>query len=423
RTLVACGTAAGIAASFNTPLAGVFFALEVVMMEYSVASFMPVILAAVSATALSHGLFGDVAAFQIPPLNLQVLAELPWIIGLGLLVGTVAALFNRLVQGVAGRARSLPMTARMLLAGVLMGLAGMLMPEVMGIGYDSVDAILLGQFGLMALLGLLVLKLLATSACIGLGVPGGVIGPVLFLGACVGGLGGLLLSRFFGIETDPGFYALLGMGAMMGASLQAPLAALTAMLELTQAQGVILPGMLAIVVASLTASQLFKQESLFLGMLKANGLDYAASPVMQALRRSGVASAMNSRFVRVEQQLGAPAARLLLESQPEWLLVEQQGSPGFILPAVDLARHLAEQTDAELMEAEGADAGIDLASIPARREQLVGVDVNASLQEAWELLQDSGVDALYVKRNLANGGQRVYGVLTRERIKSAYRSP
>jgi CIC family chloride channel protein len=418
RTLVACGTAAGIAASFNTPLAGVFFALEVVMMEYTVASFMPVILAAVSATALSQWILGAEAAFNVPDLHLNVLAELPVILLLGFLTGAVAALFIHLLKGIAVGSRGMAIWWRLLLAGCLMGIAGMLMPEVMGIGYDSVNAALLGQYGLMMLTAMLLLKLISTSVCIGLGVPGGMIGPALFLGACLGSLTGLSAGEFMEIESHVGFYAMLGMGAMMGASLQAPLAALTAMMELTHSPQMIMPGMLVIVVASLTASELFGKESLFITMLKASGLDYEASPVMQALRRLGVAGVMNVNFIRVDEQIKPDTVRQLLDKQPDWLLVEQAGQPAYILPALDLARAVE-----SLDEIQRTDSNflLTLSGIPARREQVASVHLNATLQEALDELRRKGVNALYVTRTTAPGIERIYGILTKGRIESAYK--
>ncbi len=119
-------------------------------------------------------------------------------------------------------------------------------------------------------------KMLGTVACIGMGVPSGVIGPTLFIGAALGSLIGLLVNSGFSSDlVGVGLYALLGMGAVMGASLQAPLAALIAMMKLTHSPQIIMPGMLVIVVAGLTASELFLRESLFVTMLKASGLDYS----------------------------------------------------------------------------------------------------------------------------------------------------
>ncbi|WP_245831947.1 chloride channel protein [Solemya velesiana gill symbiont] len=413
RTMVGCGTAAGIAASFNTPLAGVIFALEVVMMEYTLASFIPVILAAVSATAVSYSVFGGEPAFAVPEMQLGSLGEMPLVLLLGLVVGMFSSLFNQMIESVAVRARNVPFWWRATLAGVIVGLFAMVVPEVMGIGYDTVNAALLGEIGLALLAVLTITKLLATVASVGMGIPGGMIGPSLFIGATLGSLMGLSVQMILPqMQIDVSFYALLGMGAMMGASLQAPLAALTAMMELTHSPQIIMPGMLVIVVAALTASELFRKESLFITMLKASGLDYNANPVMQALRRIGVASVMGKSFERPDSVVERSDAETLLEKGPEWLLVQGEEGPVALMPALDLARFL--QENQEVQE-------IDLMAIPARRDEVAPVHIQATLQEAMELLESRGVQSLYVERTTAPGIQRIYGVLTREQVESAYR--
>jgi H+/Cl- antiporter ClcA len=416
RTLVGCGTAAGIAASFNTPLAGVVFALEVVMLEYSVASFIPVILAAVSATTLSNAVFGTAPAFSVPPLQLGSLDELALVVLLGIAAGTASAGFIQLVQSTASRLRPVAIWWRMLLAGVFMGLCGAALPQLMGIGYDTVDLALHGGIA-VGLLALLVLgKLLSTAVVIGLGVPGGMIGPALFIGAMLGALLAELVNLAGLAEPlDVGFYALLGMGAMMAGSLQAPLAALTAMLELTDNPDVILPGMLAVVVAGLTASELFRKESLFVTMLKSTGRDYDASPVLQALRRVGVASVMDRQFQRSAQQLTPEQARQLLADKPAWILVDVDGSPRALLPALDLVKYL------EATPAPEQGERIDLLEIPAQRQQVAPVHLQETLQQALERLEQTGAEALYVQRMTAPGITRIYGVLTRAMLESKYR--
>ena len=415
RTLVGCGAAAGIAASFNTPLAGVVFALEVVMMEYTVASFIPVMLAAVSANALSVAVFGGQPAFSVPDMPSVSLAELPVVVLVGLVVGGVSALFVHLLQQIALHGRALAIWWRMVLAGVLLGLLAILVPEVMGIGYDTVNLALLGQLGAWSLLVIVSAKLLATSVCIGLGVPGGMIGPALFLGAALGGLLGATADMLMPeSHFSPALYALLGMGAMMGASLQAPLAALTAMMELTHSPGIVMPGMLVIVVASLTASELFGKQSLFLTMLKSSGKDYDASPVQQTLRRYGVASVMARNFVRVDPQITHEMAESVIESEIDWLLIEQDGRPEQLLSAVDLAKYLHANDAAE-------DDRLDLLEIPAARQQLAGISMQANLQEAHVLLQQESVEALYVHGHSRARSKRIYGVLTPELVESAYR--
>ncbi|MET0100463.1 MAG: chloride channel protein [Sedimenticola sp.] len=413
RTMVGCGTAAGIAASFNTPLAGVIFALEVVMMEYTLASFIPVILAAVSATAISYGVFGGEPAFSLPEMQLGSLGEIPLVLLLGVITGMFSALFVQLMHGVAERSRVIPFWWRTTLAGVIVGLLATVVPEVMGIGYDTVNASLLGELGLVLLVVLVISKLIATVASVGMGIPGGMIGPSLFIGATLGSLVGTSMAMLLpDQQIDVGFYALLGMGAMMGASLQAPLAALTAMMELTHSPQIIMPGMLAVVVAGLTASELFRKESLFITMLKSSGLDYNTNPVMQALRRIGVASVMGKSFVRPGRRVAFAEAEQLLTEGPEWLLVEDEGVPVALMQALDLARHLQESADEE---------EVDLLEIPARRSEVAPIHIQATLQEALELLDGGGAEALYVERTTAPGIKRIYGVLTRELVESAYR--
>jgi len=413
RTLVGCGTAAGIAASFNTPLAGVIFALEIVMLEYTIASFIPVILAAASATLVSIAVFGNEAGFDIPTMELANLAHMPLVLLLGLVVGILAAAFIQSMQFVASIGRSFALWQRFLAAALIAALFAVLLPEVMGIGYDSVNDALLGELGLVMLALLVVGKLLATSFSVGLGIPGGMIGPSLFIGAALGALVANLFA-LAGFEVDVGFFALLGMGAMMGASLQAPLAALTAIMELTHSPGIIMPGMVVIITASLTASELFRKESLFITMLKASGMDYSTTPVLQALRRIGVAGSMSKSCVRTGPVISQEAAHALLQENPAWLIIDAEKGPHMLLRAADLASHLeTSQQD--------NDQIIDLMEIPGKRYDLAPIHLQATLQEAQEQLSNSNAEALYVQRQTAPGINRVYGILTREMIDATYR--
>ncbi|MEJ2575696.1 MAG: chloride channel protein [Gammaproteobacteria bacterium] len=405
-----------MAASFNTPLAGVIFALEVVMLEYTVASFIPVILAAVGATTLLQIVLGAGPAFPVPVLSLHSLVELFLVLLLGAFAGALSALFSQLVQGVAARTAVIPIWWRMLLAGAALGGFGWAVPEVMGIGYDTVALALQGQLAVGLLAVLLLAKLLATSVAIGAGVPGGLIGPALFLGAILGALVSELADfAGWGWQAGAGFYALLGMGAMMSASLQAPLAALTAMLELTDNPDVILPGMLTVVVAGLTARVVFRQESLFVAMVRSAGRDLEQSPVIQALRRIGVASVMDTRFAQVERRVSRERAARILDPAPAWLLVDVDGRPAVLMPAVDLVRHL------ETTAGAGAAEPVDLLEIPAERLQVAPAHLRETLEEALARLDAGEGEALYVQRTTAPGIRRIYGVLTRQAVESAYR--
>ncbi len=279
RVLVGAGTAGAIAASFNTPLAGVIFTMEVVMMEYTLASFTPVIIAAVSATAVTQLALGSDPAFNVPQLALGSLTELPFVVLIGAVGGCIAVAFIELVRRISGWVKDISIVVRATAAGTLCGLVAMFVPQVMGVGYHTVDGALLGNLGLGLMLSIALAKLVTTAGAIGLGLPGGLIGPTLVIGAVYGGALGILGAQFSPADNvaSPGYYAILGMGAAMAATLQAPLAALTAIIELTYNPNIILPGMLVVITASLIAKELFGKDSVFLVLTRARGLEYRFS--------------------------------------------------------------------------------------------------------------------------------------------------
>ncbi len=410
RTMVACGTAAAIAASFNTPLAGVVFAMEVIMMEYTIAGFTPVILAAVSATALSRAAYGDSPAFMVPQLALANLWELPWIVLMGIIIGALAAILSEALLAVHRRTGGIPIWARMLIGGLVVGLFGAAVPEVLGIGYDTVNGALTGDFTLSALVIIAGLKLVASAVSAGTGHPGGLIGPSLVIGAAAGAAFGMGLSQVADGGSSAGLYAMLGMGAMMGAILQAPLSALLALLELTANPHIIMPAMLAIVSANLAARELFGADSIQARQMQEQGLDYSNDPVSQSLRRVGVAAVMSRDFRTAEQMVDREAARALLVDTPRWIIVRRDPRR-VLLPASDLARFL-ESNDAD---------PIDLLELPGHRRQLASIHPQATLQEGLRILEESGAEALCVERPIAPMVTRLFGVLTRSQVEAAYR--
>lgn len=420
RTLVACGCAAAISASFNTPISGVLFSMEVVMMEYTIAGFTPIILAAVSAAIVTQAVYGPEPAFSVPALTMNSLLEIPWILVAAIVIGVAAAAFIQLVDAM-GRFHRHPVLLRVLAAGLLMVPFAVFVPETMGIGYDTVNATIHGHLGFWLLLSIAVAKLVVTSTTIGLGMPSGVIGPTLFTGATLGGALGLVAAEFAPeTASSVGFYAMLGMGAMMGAVLQAPLAALMTVMELTRNPNIILPAMLIITTASLVTSEAFGKKSLFLAILKSQGLSYQSSPVIQALRRVSVGAIMDRNILRTERYLTPEEARRVLKTEPKWLIVDGSNGPSALLPAVDLARYL-EDTD-KLVQQGNMDPpeSIDLMDIPANRRDLAPVQYQATLEEALQEFEATDAEALYVQRQVAPMIQRVHGVVLKSDIESYY---
>ena len=411
RTLVGCGVAAAIAAGFNTPLAGVIFAMEVVLMEYTIIGFVPIILAAVSATALTRLVYGEDALFIVAAQQWHTVDEFLYVLALGVAVGALAAAFIRLTLWISRLTRNLDIWVRLLLAGAIVGLIAVPVPQVMGIGYDTLNSALLGELALLTLAMIVVGKLLATSACIGLGSPGGLIGPALLIGAAAGGLLEAFATATFGAGIFSSSYAIFGMGAMMAATLQAPLAALLALLEMTADPNLIMPGMIAVVSAVLVTRVVFRCPSIYQLVLQSQGLDYHNDPVSQTLRRIGIVRAMDRKFARAPANISRAEATTLLQQSPHWVLVSDGDDVVALLLAADLDRYISDNQD---------DGAIDLLEIPATRKDVSRANVVASLQDALELLDKSGKGALYVTGAKGRGQQRVYGVLTREDIERSY---
>ena len=413
RVLAASGTAAAIAASFNTPLAGVAFAMEVLMFEYTVAAFAPVLLAAVSATVLSQLAFGDDLAFSVPPVSLGSLQELPFVLLMGILIGLLSAGFIRLLRETSSAATPLAPWLRGLLAGILIGAIGLFIPEVMGIGYDTVNHLIQGETALWLMFAIVVFKLIASTMSVGLGIPGGLIGPALVVGAATGGTFSYLAHHWGLMEAaSTAFYVLLGMGAMMAGTLQAPLAALIAILELTGNPHIIFPGMLVVIAATLTSGQVYGKESMYLAMLRATGRDYRDDPIARTLRKVGVGAVMERSVIALPRYLDKSELEEALKGTPRWILLREKDEPSQLLAAVDVAIAVKEMPEGE---------AIDLMGLPANRLQTSAIDFQCTLQDAREQLADTGAEALYITRLTVPGIPRVYGVLTREDIESGYR--
>lgn len=414
RILVACGSAAAIAASFNTPIAGVIFAMEVIMMEYHIASFLPIILASVTGTVISRVTFGETAVFANLSADMKSLWEIPYIVLMGVVIGGLATLFIRSLDFFSQLFKQRPFWLRTTFAGVLVGLAGLFMPDVMGMSYNAISGISMNQIALSALLMLMLLKLFLSTACVGLGIPGGLIGPTLVVGASAGAALGVIGASFFpDLSSSMTFYAVIGMCAMMGATLKAPLAALMAMLELTGNPNIILPGMLAIVFSSLVNHDYFKQDALFLKLLRTRGLDFRNDPVTQTLRRISVANAMQRNFIIMSRHVSTQAAVHALDSNPDWVLIKEDREPVALMPAGDLARAVSTEEQEEM----------DLMQIPANRRNVHKISLHTSLHEAVQSLESHHVEALYVTRMTAPMIERTYGILTRETIESHYQLP
>jgi CIC family chloride channel protein len=278
RVLVAAGAAAGIAASFNTPVAAAFFALEIVLGNFAMQMFGPVVAATVTGTVMGQVLLGQRVALHAPPFGLESPAELPLYLVLGLVCAFVAVLFKRLVfrcGELLERAR-IPSWLRPGLAGLAVGAAAAAgLHQVMGNGYAYIEALIGGELELdMGLLAMvLVAKLVATALTTAGAGGAGVFAPSLFLGAVTGtAFGALVHTLWPGLTESPGAYGLVGMGAVAAAVARAPITMTLMLFEMTGNYQVILPLLLTLAVAGLVDARL-DDSSIYLEVLRRRGID------------------------------------------------------------------------------------------------------------------------------------------------------
>lgn len=410
RMLIACGTAGGIAAAFNTPLAGVIFAMEVIIAEYTVVGFIPVILAAVSASAVSRSLSGHSGLVNMPTLELNSLLEIPFILLLGLLCGVAVVAFIR-ISRFAAQFSHWPVALRFTLAGLITGSLALWVPQIMGIGYDTLGLALNGELAITALLIIALCKLLATAISCGVGMPLGLIGPNLLIGACLGGVMGSVYHMLHPeLASDPALYIVIGMGSAMGAVLNAPLAAMLAVIELTQTIGISMAAMLAIVAASLTSTGLFGQRSAHQSVLRQLRRSVPDDPLNQLLHRTDVTSSMDTRVVRVPVTLEEQDMVPLLEATPTWCLVEREGEDLYLVDGAELLDWLKQvEMESETM---------DLTAATIRRWTIAAVPMQATLRQAMDTMRANTAEAVsVVERSTNTGKQILHGVLTRESIE------
>ncbi len=264
RTLVACGAAGGIAATFNAPLAGAFFALEVILRDWSAESFAPVVVSAFCATLVSRTYLGDHPAFPIPQYSVASISELPLFALLGVLCAFVGVAFILLLYWLEDRWDEVPIPEwlKPVPGGLLVGVVGTVSLLVVGdlsayklgvfgVGYEAISFVLSGSSVAWSLVAaFLLLKLLATTMTLGSGGSGGVFAPSLFMGCMAGAaFGHLAHAGIAGVETTPAAFALVGMGAVFAAASRAPVTAVLIVYEMTQDYRMILPLMLACAIA------------------------------------------------------------------------------------------------------------------------------------------------------------------------------
>lgn len=315
-TLLGCGLASAIGASFNAPIAGVFFALEVVIGHYALHTFAPVVIAAVAGTVISRIHFGDFPAFIVPSYDIASFFEFPAFILLGLVCAVAAILFIRSIffaEDVAKRV-NLPVWIRPAIGGAMVGLIAIVLPHVLGVGYAATDAALQAALPLWLMLALIVAKTAATAISVGSRFGGGVFSPSLFVGAMVGGSFGVIAGSIFpDLAASPGFYAMVGMGAVAAPVIGAPISTMLIAFELTGEFPIVIAAMVAITISTLISQQVVGR-SLFFGQLKRRGVVIRAGRIDQLLTATHVGDLMTGHYELVNERAHAREIRNTIEN-------------------------------------------------------------------------------------------------------------
>ncbi|MFK7830506.1 MAG: chloride channel protein [Congregibacter sp.] len=413
RVLIACGSAGGIAAAFNTPLAGVIFAMEVIVSEYTVAGFMPVMLSAVVASAMSRQLGGGSEIFELSSVTMGTLWEIPYVIVLGFACGIAAAMLIR-ISTMTAKLAHWPVALRFSIAGVLTGALGIVIPQVLGVGYDTLGAVLYGEIALGALLIIAGAKIFATGVSLGFGMPIGLIGPSLLVGACTGGFLGLLGMQYFPeLVVDSALYVTIGMGATMGAAFAAPLAASFAVIELTQSTSVAMPALLAIITAHLTNLTLFRQRSAHRSIIQQLRRLLPDDPLNQLLHRTDVNAVLEGSVIELSEQLRPAVAKTLALQVPKWCLVSRDGEDLFLIGGQELMDWTAER----YAQSDDPDITLSITESTLRRWTIAIVPEQATLRQVLDILQARTVEAVCVYTRVSGRERRLRGIVTRDRIE------
>lgn len=286
KTLLGCGVAAAVSASFNSPIAGVLFAHEVVLGHYAKRAFIPIVIASVSSTILTRFWFGDVAAFTIPSYQITSTWEFPAFALLGVICALVAVLFQFTLVGTDYVARNIkiPLWLRPTIGGAIIGTIALFYPQVLGVGYEATDMALKSQLPLALLLGLLLAKTAATAITLASRFGGGIFSPSLYLGAMAGGAFGLIAAQISpDLASSQGLYAILGMGAVAAAVLGAPISTTMIVFELTGGYTLSLALLLTVSI-SYGISNAIHGHSFFEWQLEMRGLFIQKGPHSSLLR-------------------------------------------------------------------------------------------------------------------------------------------
>ena len=411
RTLVGCGAAAGIAATFNAPIAGSMFALEVILGDFGLATFSPIVISSVVSTVVSRAYLGDTPAFIVPVYELVSAWELPMYLVLGLFCAAVGVTFTKTLYRFEDLFANLkfPEYLKAVAGGLILGAVGLFFPQILGVGYGAIDQALMHQLAWWLMLALVIVKIFATSITIGSGGSGGIFAPSLVLGAMAGGFfGGVVHDLFPQVTATSGAYSIVGMGAVVAATTHGPLTAILILFEMTGDYKIILPLMFACIVGTITSGQLLR-DSIYTLKLARRGIDIKEGKEVNVLKSMLVKDVMSRRVETIPEglPLGALSEKISKSKFNSFPVLNSDNKLAGIISFLDYSDAIFDEDLRHLVVAK------DLAT-----SNVVTVSSNDNLYTALERISRKDFATLPVVS--PNDPLQLVGVISRRDIIGAY---
>ncbi|MGB8648900.1 MAG: chloride channel protein [Anaerolineae bacterium] len=370
KVLLACGAAAGMSATFNTPIAAVILAIELLLFEFKARSFIPLVIASTLATAVHMALLGPGPMFQVGAVNFGIPLGLPFYVVLGLICGLAAVAVSKSLYWVEDQFERLPVDSMWwpAIGGLALGIIGFFVPRVLGVGYDTIGDILNSRLPLQLLLVVMICKTLALVVTLGSGTSGGLLAPMFMASAALGGIFAMVVNQLLPFaHLDPGAFALVSMGAVFGAASRAPFTFIIFAFEVTRDYNSVLPLMLVSVIA-LGVALLLMPNSIMTEKLARRGLRVHQDYEADVLRQVNVGDVMikNAPTIKAEM-LVTELADQIARGDPSVArhqalpILDAQGQLAGIITRGDVLRAIESDTDGKMTVLEAASRDLILA--------------------------------------------------------------